>query len=172
VQTTDECDDDRGETVPGRYRRQQLPDRSGDLADAGEPGKAAGDHESDQGHPRLAETGKGTGAGRLAGLGGGLTPAGDDFVLGVLLAAYMAAAPGERWRSALLGLLGFATAALGALVVGRADLAYGVPSLAAVAFVAGQVASEQRAASERRDELARRDARIAAAVVAPPTASR
>jgi len=28
------------------------------------------------------------GAGRLAGLGGGLTPAGDDFVLGVLLAAW------------------------------------------------------------------------------------
>ncbi len=80
------------------------------------------------------------------------------YFLGVLLAAYMAAARDQRWRSALLALLGFAIGAVGAVVIGRVDLAYGVPSLAAVAFAAGQLASEQRAASERRDELARREA--------------
>src|SRR5260370_20530640 len=70
----------------------------------------------------------------------------------------MGAAGADGWGSALLALLGLAIGAVGAVAIGRVDLAYAVPSLAAVAFAAGQLASEQRAASERRDELARREA--------------
>ncbi len=87
-------------------------------------------------------------------------PITSPYFLGVLVTAYGAAAPRKRWRSALLAGLGFPVCAVGAVLTGRADLAYGVPSLAAIAFVAGQVASELRAASARREEQARRDAEL------------
>jgi len=87
-------------------------------------------------------------------------PITSPYFFGVLVTAYGAAAPRQRWRSALLALLGFPVCAVGAVLTGRADLAYGVSSLAAIAFVAGQVASELRAAAARRDEQARRDAEL------------
>ena len=46
VQPADEGDDDRGEAVTGRHRRQQLPDRTRNFADAGEPRASAADQHA------------------------------------------------------------------------------------------------------------------------------
>src|SRR5438132_7650797 len=73
------------------------------------------------------------------------------YFLGVLVTAYTAAAPGHRQRSGLLALVAFPVYAIGAIVRDRPDLAYGVPTLTAAAFVVGQVASELRAASARSE---------------------
>jgi Histidine kinase len=78
----------------------------------------------------------------------------------VLLTGYRAAAPGHRLRSTALALLAFPLYAIGAVVTGRPELSYGVPTLAVAAFLAGQVASELRAASERREAQARAEAEL------------
>jgi signal transduction histidine kinase len=82
------------------------------------------------------------------------------YFLGVLLTGYRAAAPGHRLRSTALALLAFPLYAIGAVVTGRPELSYGVPTLAVAAFLAGQVASELRAASERREAQARAEAEL------------
>ena len=45
IQPAEERDDDRGETVARRDARLQMPDRTGDLDDAGKSGQRAGDRE-------------------------------------------------------------------------------------------------------------------------------
>jgi signal transduction histidine kinase len=79
------------------------------------------------------------------------------YFLGVLVAAYMAAAPGHRWRSAGLALLALPIYGAGAALRGRPDLLYAMTLLTAIAFLAGQVASELRAASVRREAQAREE---------------
>src|SRR5262249_41087959 len=79
------------------------------------------------------------------------------YFLGVLFTAYAAAASDKRWRSVLLASLTIPISAVGALVRGRAEVVFIVPVLTFAAFVAGQIASELRAASARREARARAD---------------
>jgi signal transduction histidine kinase len=79
------------------------------------------------------------------------------YFLGVLFTGYAAAAPGRRSRSAVLALLAFPIYAVGAVLRDRPDLAYGVPILTLAAVIAGQLASELRAASSRREARAQAD---------------
>ena len=77
------------------------------------------------------------------------------YFLGLLLSGYRAAEHAHRRRTAVLALLGFPLGAIGAIASGRPELAYGLPSIALAALVAGQVASELRAASAQRERQAR-----------------
>jgi signal transduction histidine kinase len=84
-------------------------------------------------------------------------PIASPYFFGLLTTAYGAAADGKRWRSAALVIVGYAASAASAALSHRVELAYAVPSMAAIAFAAGQFASELRAVSKRRDEQARHD---------------
>jgi signal transduction histidine kinase len=84
-------------------------------------------------------------------------PTTSPYFLGVLVTSYQAAAPGHRSRSALLAALAIPTYAVGAAVHGQPDLLYVMVVMTAAGFVTGQVASELRAVSRRRDVEARVD---------------
>jgi signal transduction histidine kinase len=84
-------------------------------------------------------------------------PTDSPYFLGVLVTAYLAAAPGHRWRSAILALIAIPIYGVGAVVRGRPDLISAMSVLTMAAFLAGQVASELRAASLRREAQAREE---------------
>ncbi len=79
------------------------------------------------------------------------------YFLGVLFTAYAAAAPHKRRQSALLASLSIPTYSVGALLRGHPEVVFIVPVLTFAAFIAGQIASELRAASARREARARAD---------------
>ena len=83
-------------------------------------------------------------------------PTASPYFLALLFTAYAAAAPRHRVRTMLLALLTFLVFGLAALALRSPEVAYTIPLLTAIAFAAGQVASELRVASARREEQARR----------------
>jgi signal transduction histidine kinase len=79
------------------------------------------------------------------------------YFLGLLFTAYAAPKADRRWESAGLALLALPISAVGAAVRGHLEAMYvlPLPILTAAAFIAGQVASELRAASAARDARTR-----------------
>ena len=57
MQPADEGDDDRREAVAGRHQRLQLADRPGDLAHAGDAGRAAAEQHAEPDHATRLEAG-------------------------------------------------------------------------------------------------------------------
>lgn len=57
MQAADEGDDDRRKAVAGRDHRHELPDRPGDLADAGQAGAGAADEHRDPHRARRRDAG-------------------------------------------------------------------------------------------------------------------
>ena len=82
------------------------------------------------------------------------------YFLGVMFTAYAAAAPDKRRQSALLASLTIPIYSVGALLRGRPEMALPLPVLTFAAFVAGQITSELRAASARREARARADEQL------------
>jgi signal transduction histidine kinase len=82
-------------------------------------------------------------------------PTDSPYFLGVLVTAYLAAAPGRRRRTAALALLAIPIYGLGAIVQGRPEGLYAMTVLTIPAFLAGQVVGELRAGSLRREAQAR-----------------
>src|SRR3546814_11437695 len=66
MQAAEEGDDDGGEAVAGRDRRDELPDRPGDLEEAGEAGEPAAQQQAKPHHARRTEAGEARRSRRLA----------------------------------------------------------------------------------------------------------
>ena len=79
------------------------------------------------------------------------------YFLGLLFSAYSAATPGKWWQATGLALLAFPISAASAALRGQLEPTYvlPLPVLTAAAFIAGQIASEMRAASVAREARTR-----------------
>jgi hypothetical protein len=89
---------------PGGLRRQQSTEGgelTPDLTGLGKPVRSGALRHLEAGWAGDADALR-TGAGLVAGLGGGLTPAGDDFLIGVMLWAWLAHPEAERFCRCLL----------------------------------------------------------------------